>query len=299
MKTAPRRRRRPRIPAGSPLGRTLEYGLLLLGSFVIALSFNWLLNPNRIASGGVTGISTILQHVWGIEPAYTQWGLNIPLWLLGIFVFGGRFGVKTLIGSFVLPLFVLLTAGLEPLTDQPLLAAIFGGAGVGLGLGLVFRGQGSTGGLDLAAQVLNKWTGAGLGVSVALLDGMVIAASGLAFSAEQALYALIGLLVTSRTIDIVQVGLNTSKVAYIISARHEEIREAILHDLDRGLTELAAVGGYTREARPVLMVVLGQREVARLRSIVGKADPEAFVIIGPAAEVFGEGFKLGRADGAP
>lgn len=292
MKANFRRRGKFRIPPGSPLARVFEYGLLLAGSLAIALSFNLLLNPNRIASGGVTGISTILQHVWGIEPAYAQWGLNIPLWLLGIAVFGARFGVKTLVGSLVLPLFVLLTADLGPLTGQPLLAAIFGGAGVGLGLGLVFRGQGSTGGLDVAAQVLHKWTGLGLGASVALLDGMVIAASGIAFSAENALYALIGLVATGRTIDLVQVGFNTSKVACIISSQHERIRAAILHDLDRGLTELAAVGGYTRQSRPVLMVVVGQREVARLRNMVRQADPDAFVIIGTAAEVFGEGFKL-------
>jgi len=291
MITRPRRRRRPRLPAGGPLARTMEFGLLAAGSLAIALSFNLLLNPNRIASGGVTGISTILHHVWDIEPAYVQWGLNIPLWILGIAVFGGRFGLKTLIGSFVLPLLVFLTADLQPLTDQPMLAAIFGGAGVGFGLGLVFRGQGSTGGLDVAAQVLNKWTGLGLGVSVALLDGFVIASSGFVFSAENALYALLGLLATGKTIDVVQVGFRRALVACIISERHDRIREAVLRDLDRGVTEFAAVGGYTRQPRPVLMVALGRNETQRLRKIVGEADPGAFVIIGSAVEVFGEGFK--------
>lgn len=275
----------------SPAARqVLSYALLLIGSFLVAISFNLFLLPNRIASGGVSGISVILNTLMQIPPAYTQWALNIPLFIAGILVLGKQFGVKTAVGSVVLPLFVLLTSHWTPPTHNPLLAAIYGGLGVGLGLGLVFRGRGSTGGLDVAAQIIHRVTGIRLGLSVAVLDGLVILAAGLFISFENALYALIGLYVTSKTIDLVQTGLQTSKAAFIISKHPERVSAAILHDLDRGLTKLEGVGGYTGENRPVLLVVVGQNEVTRLKMLVSDADPDAFVIISNAAEVLGEGF---------
>jgi uncharacterized membrane-anchored protein YitT (DUF2179 family) len=286
------RRREPRVPIGSPLHQLMEYSLLIIGSFLVALSFNWFLNPNRIATGGVVGISTIIDALTGIEPAVTQWVLNIPLFVAGLFLLGGRFGMKTLVGSIVLPLFVLLTGRLQPLTDNLLLATIYGGIGIGVGLGLVFRGRASTGGLDLAAQILHKYTGLSLGYAIAVLDGLVILAAGLIFSPEKALYALIGLFVTSKTINIVQIGFSRSKVAFIISDRKEEIKKAILYELDRGLTELKGQGGYTGESREILMVVVDQIEVNRMKAIVKTVDRNAFIIISDTTEVLGEGFKL-------
>lgn len=276
----------------SPAARQIfSYLSLLVGAFLIAVSFNLFLLSNRIASGGVSGISVILNTLMQIPPAYTQWALNIPLFITGVFVLGRHFGVKTAVGSVILPLFVLLTSHWTAPTHNPLLAAIYGGLGVGLGLGLVFRGRGSTGGLDVAAQIIHRLTGIGLGLAVAAMDALVILAAGLFISFENALYALIGLYVTSKTIDIVQTGLQTSKAAYIISKDPDRVSAAILHDLDRGLTKLEGVGGYTGENRPVLLVVVGQNEVTRLKDLVRDADPDAFVIISNAAEVLGEGFR--------
>ncbi len=269
----------------------IEYGLLLLGSLLVAISFNIFLNPNEVASGGVSGISIIVRQLLGIEPAVTQWALNIPLFIAGTWLLGKHFGIKTLIGSIVLPLFVWFTRGLPPLTDNLLLASIYGGMLIGLGLGLVFRGRGSTGGLDLAAQIVHKYTGISLGLCVAMLDGMVILTAAFVFSPEKALFALIGLFVTSKTINIVQLGMAYSKVAFIISDRAEAIREVILYELDRGLTSLRATGGFTGEDRTVLMVVVGQTEVSRLKDLVRRTDPGAFVILSDTNEVLGEGFK--------
>ncbi|MFC5700835.1 YitT family protein [Cohnella faecalis] len=281
-------RRQPRFSPS--VRRFASIVSLLLGSFLIAASFNLFLVPNSIASGGVSGISIIVNSVTDVPPAYIQWALNIPVFIAGIFILGRSFGVKTAIGSIVLPLFVLLTAHWTPPTHNPLLAAIYGGLGVGLGLGLVFRGQGSTGGLDTVAQMIRRWTGIRLGLAVALLDGLVIFTAGLLISPEKALYALIGLFVTSKTIDIVQVGLNTSKAAFIVSSEPERVSAAILHDLDRGLTKLQGQGGYTGQSRPVLLVVVGQSEVAKLKALVREVDPDAFVIISDTTEVLGEGF---------
>nr|WP_240548472.1 YitT family protein [Paenibacillus lignilyticus] len=270
----------------------LSVALLLVGSFLIAISFNMFLVPLGIASGGVSGISILVNRVWDIPPAYTQWALNVPLFLLGLWLLGKRFALKTALGSFLLPLLVLFTSDWHPPTDNAMLASIYGGIGVGAGLGLVFRGRASTGGLDLAAQLLHKFTGVRLGLAVACFDGLVIAAAGIIIAPENALYALVGLFVTSKTIDFVQTGLATSKVAFIISDKPEEISQVVLHDLDRGLTKLDGHGGYTGEARTVLMVVVGQGEVSKLKGLVRTADPYAFVIISDTAEVLGEGFQL-------
>jgi uncharacterized membrane-anchored protein YitT (DUF2179 family) len=286
------RRKEPAIRIGSPLHQFMEYSLLVIGSFIVALSFNLFLNPNQIASGGVAGISTIVEQKLGIMPAITQWAFNIPLFVAGVMLLGGKFGIKTAVGSVILPLFVLLTSRMEPLTDNLLLATIYGGIGIGAGLGIVFRGRASTGGLDLAAQIVHKFTGLSLGLAIAILDGAVILGAGLAFSPEKALYALIGLFVTSKTIDIVQVGLAYSKVAFIISDHTEDISRAILNDLDRGLTGLSGFGGYTRQGKTVLMVVVGQTEVSKLKALVKSIDPSAFIILSNTAEVLGEGFKL-------
>jgi uncharacterized membrane-anchored protein YitT (DUF2179 family) len=269
----------------------LEYINVLIGSAIIALAFNVFLLPNQIASGGVSGISTILLSVFGWEPAYVQWAFNIPLFIAGVILLGKQFGVKTLVGTIFLPLVVFLTNNVAPWTNDALLGALFGGIVVGLGLGIVFRGNGSTGGTDLAAQIITKYTGLTLGTSVVLIDGLIVLSAALVFDIERGLYALIALYVTSKTIDLVQVGFGRSKTAMIITNRQEEVREGILNKIDRGVTKLSAYGGFTDNERPVLMCVVDQREFTKLKQLVKSLDPSAFVVVMDASEVLGEGFK--------
>ncbi|MBY0086410.1 MULTISPECIES: YitT family protein [Brevibacillus] len=287
------RKRRTAIQMNSPQRKILEYGMLVLGSLVLATSFNLFLNPNQIASGGVSGLSTILHNLFGFSPAVVQWALNIPLFLLGFRLLDRQYSMKAAVGSIVLPLCVMLTSHLQPLTTNLLLASIYGGIGVGLGIGIVFRGRGSTGGFSIASQILHKYSGISLGACVAVFDGLVILFAGIVFDPEKALYALIALFVTSKTIDIVQMGWNTSKVAYIISNETDTLRETILYDLDRGVTLLDGAGGYTGDARKVLMAVVSQSEVSKLKIMVRSVDPDAFIILCPAQEVLGEGFRAG------
>jgi len=270
----------------------IEYTLVIIGCFSIAVSFNLFMLAHQIASGGVSGISILVQHFTGIQPAYTQWIINIPLFILGVVLVGKKFGIKVLVGIFFLPLFILLTKDWPTPTDNALLASIYGGLGIGLGLGLVYRARGSTGGLDLVAQLINRFTGLSYHLAVPMLDGIVILCAGIFLSPEKALYALIGLFVTSKTIDAIQTGFNVSKVAFIISNEAEKLQRAILNDLDRGLTELDGRGGFTGEERKILMVVLSQTEVSKLKVLVKMVDPSAFVIISDTKEVLGEGFKL-------
>lgn len=290
----PARRRRNRLsslPANSPQRIAIEYAELFAGTLILAWSFNVFFVPHQIASGGVSGISVLLEHLWGWEPAFTQWGLNIGLFILGYFLLGKQSGFRTAVGSLLLPLLVYLTRDAGPVTANPLLASIFGGLGTGLGLGMVFRGRGSTGGLNVAAMILHKYTGLTLGVATAVFDGLVIVAAGLMLSPEKALYALIGLFVTTKAIDAVQLGLGYSKVAFIISDKKEQIEQAILLALNRGLTKLPGYGGYTGKEKTVYMTVIGQTEVTRLKSLVYEKDPDAFIVISNAHEVLGEGFK--------
>ena len=180
---------------------------------------------------------------------------------------------------------------MEPWTNDPLLASLFGGLGVGLGLGIVFLGKASTGGTDLAAQIINKFTGLSLGTSVAILDGLIVVTAALVFDIERGLYALIALYVTTKTIDLVQLGFGRSKMALIITEKTEQVRQEVLTKLDRGITKLPAYGGYTDKERPILMCIVDQREFAKLKQLVKSIDSAAFVVVMDAAEVLGEGFK--------
>ncbi len=214
----------------------LEYVYVVIGSGLVALAFSVFLLPNQIASGGVSGISTILYGLFQWKPSIVQWSLNIPLFFAGLFFLGRRFGAKTLVGTVVLPFFVFIFESWGAATEDPLLGAIFGGLGIGAGLGIVFRGKASTGGVDLLAQIVHKYTGASLGSIILLIDGTIVTSSALFFGIEQALYALIAMFITAKTIDVVQIGLGTTKMALIISDKEDELRQGILTHIFRGVT---------------------------------------------------------------
>lgn len=286
-----RRRRHDYFPVTGPIRHVLDSIMIIAGSFITAIAFNLLLVPSHIASGGVSGLSIIAQSLFGMEPAYTQWALNIPLFVAGLLLLGRDYALRSLLGTIVLPLFVFLTKDWPVPTTDPLLASLYGGIAVGLGLGIVFRGRGSTGGLSILAQIIQKYSGLSLSVCVVLMDGAVIALAGFVLSPEKALYALIGLYITGKMIDAIELGFNYTKVAYIIAEKSDEISAAVLHRLDRGVTRLSAQGGYTGDERPVLMVVVGQSEVTSLKTLVQTIEPTAFIIITNAHEVLGEGFK--------
>ncbi|KUR60555.1 YitT family protein [Bacillus safensis] len=267
-----------------------NYLFILIGSAIVAIGFNTLLLPNQIAAGGVSGISTIMQS-FGFEAAYVQWGLNIPLFIAGFYLLGGTFGVKTLVGSIFLPFMVFVTRHIAPVTHEALLAAIFGGVVIGIGIGLVFLGNGSTGGTALAAKIINKYTGLTLGTCLAMMDGLIVLAAMTIFGIEEGLYAVIGVFISSKTIDVVQAGFSHSKMAMIITGHEDEVRQAVFDQIDRGVTKISAVGGYTDHDRPILMCVVGQSQFTKLKQVVKAIDASAFVIVMDAKEVLGEGFK--------
>ena len=269
-----------------------EYAGILAGAAVTAVALDWFLVPNRIAAGGVSGLATITYHLFGWPVGVTMLALNVPLFIAGLRVIGLHFGLKTLVGAVAISAFVdTLAPYLEPITKDPLLASIYGGFIAGLGLGITFRFGGSTGGTDMAARLLQRFSSLSAGSALLAVDGAVILASAIAFDPEVALYALISVFITTQTIDLVQEGRPYAKAAFIISEKSDAIGEAVLRELDRGVTALSGRGLYTGTQRQILFVIVGRDEIHALRSLVREIDPRAFVVIADVSEVLGEGFR--------
>ncbi|MDD4334761.1 MAG: YitT family protein [Desulfotomaculaceae bacterium] len=264
-----------------------------VGVVLTALGLDMFLIPNKIAAGGVSGIAIILHYLIDVPVGVAMLTLNVPLFAAGIYRLGLRFGFRSLFGTVALSVAVDALAPFLPVPTQDiLLAGLFGGVLVGLGLGLVFRYNGTTGGTDLAAAVLRTYTGANIGQMLFLVDATVVLAAGIVFqSAELAMYALITIFVTSWMIDLLQEGFSYSKAFLIISDQPGEIAAAIVRGLNRGATAWPARGVYTGTEREIILVVVNRSEVTHLKEIVYGADPHAFVILTDVHEVLGEGFK--------
>jgi uncharacterized membrane-anchored protein YitT (DUF2179 family) len=268
-----------------------EYLMIVIGCFIMAISLNGLLIPNKIAAGGVSGLATVLYYLFGIPVSITIVVINIPLFIAGVIYLGKKFGIKTLVGTYLLPLLIAFTEWTPVFTEDLLLATVFGGVLMGVGLGIIFRANGSTGGTALAGQLLNKFFGFTVGQSILIIDFLVIAFAGMVFNAELAMYALISVYVTGKVIDLTQQGFRVSKMAYIISNNPQEISEAILYKLNRGATSLKGKGVYTGEKRDILFCVVSQMEIAKLKEIVYEVDKKAFVVVSDVTEALGEGFS--------
>jgi uncharacterized membrane-anchored protein YitT (DUF2179 family) len=270
----------------------LDYVLIAIGSVLVALAADLFLIPNRVVSGGVVGIATILHYLAGTRVGLVTLLINIPLFVAALVWGGGwRTGVRTVFGVAVMSLAIdLLQPYLPHVTTDPLLYTLYGGLLDGLGVGLVLRAGGTTGGTDIVASVLYRLRGTRLGATILATNVLILGAAALIFGLEPALYALLVVYVSTQVVDLVQQGLARTRSCLIVSQRYEPIRDAILAQLERGVTVLRGMGGYTGEERPVLLCAVSQSEVTRLKRLVQELDPEAFVIVTAASEVLGKGF---------
>ena len=270
--------------------RVKDYIWMTVGVGLAVAGLNLFLVPNTIAAGGISGIATILYHLFGFPLGLTIAILNIPLFLFGFRMVGKSFAIRT---AYSLVLYSV-TAELIPIpaAQDHFLGCVYGGVLVGIGIGLVVRSGGSTGGTDMAAKMLSaRFKSVGIGTFVFCIDFVVIGAAGLIFEPEVALYALASLFITSKLIDVITVGLSAAKAFYIISDKNNEIAAAIMEKLQRGVTALGAKGLYSGKEKSVLLCVLPWRtEGVRLKKIVRGVDPSAFVIVADVSEVLGEGF---------
>ncbi|HLR10421.1 MAG TPA: YitT family protein [Sporosarcina sp.] len=273
-----------------------EYIQIIIGAALVGLAYNIFYLPARLAAGGVSGISTILYELFQFTPAYVQWAINIPLLVVGVIFLGREFGVKTFVGTLAVPFVIWLTADLDVGVENPLLAAIYGGIVLGVGLGIVYRGNGSTGGTTLLAQILKKYTGLSSGFSQLFVDGAVVITSAFVFDFELALYALMSIYVTSKVIDFVQLQSSSTKLILVITDRAEQVQTIIQQEMNRGLTKVKTVGGYSNNEKTMILCVVEQSEAVYFKKLIQEAEPESFVIFVNASEILGRGFSRAQFD---
>jgi uncharacterized membrane-anchored protein YitT (DUF2179 family) len=265
---------------------------ILVGSVILAVGMNMFMIPNMLAPGGVSGLAVVLYHLFRLPVGATIILLNIPLFIVGYLVLGPRVVIQSLLGTFLFSIAVEATAPYLPAaTDDLLLASVYGGVVMGVGVGLVFRYRGSTGGTGLLSLILAKAKGISPGQAMLWGDLVVLGAAVFVFGSEAAMYAAVALFVSVKVIDGILEGLGLAKSVIIITKSGEAINEKLLYELSRGVTWLEGHGGYTGQSREVLLCVVTRQQIATLKAIVRNIDPDAFVIIGNATEVHGEGFQ--------
>ncbi len=279
--------------------QVLSFIIITLGAAFFSLGFAWFFQPNNIASGGLTGFAQIIHHIFPAVPVgVSVIVLNVPLFILGWKLIGGKLLVGSLWAMFISSIIIDLLAMLEWKPTDPILAAIFGGVCMGLSLGLIIQQGSTTGGTDLLARLLKlKLAWLPMGKLLLAIDLVVIVLVAAVFGElNTALYGAIAMYISSLVMDGVLYGMDTAKVAYIISDHNDEINHALLHDLDKGVTVIPAQGGYSGAAKKVLLCAFKQKEIAAIKHAVKTIDPDAFLIVCNAHEVLGEGFRAYKKD---
>ena len=271
-----------------------EYIIVALACVVMAFNINYFFVGNKLAEGGVSGLSLIIHYLSNIDVSYLYFALNIPLIILAYIFLGKNFLLKTFFATFVLSVFLKVFASFSEPLDDILLAAIFGGAINGIAIGIVFYAGGSTGGMDIVAKIVNKYTGIPISRILLATDFIVLSMVAVIFGKVIFMYTLISLVLSSKMIDIIQVGIYSAKGVTIITTKEDEIRKRIMEDTKRGITLIDAKGGYTQKEIGMLYCVVGQYQLIRVKTIVKEVDPSAFMIVADVHEVIGNGFLVNK-----
>lgn len=272
-----------------------EFLLLTIGCFLMALSLSVFFEPHLIAPGGITGLSIVINSISGMPLWILNLCFNVPLFIVAYKILSKKDIVKTLLGVVLLTLFLNITSKLSALnaTTDPLLACIAGSVLTGIGLGIIFRINGTTGGTDLIGLLVNKFLPSiSIAVLMGIADFIVVLLSGIASKEiEIALYSGFSLFLIVKVTDFVVDGFNYSKSFTIISNKPNEITNSIMDELERGVTLLKGEGGFTKDEKNVLLVVVSKRQVVTLKKIIKSIDPYAFIIVSDVHEALGEGFS--------
>lgn len=285
----------------------LSYSMIVVGAFIMAAGFVLFINPYHIVPGGVYGIGIVVHYltkgwfdVWpdGIPVGLVGLSLDIPLIILGMRLLGAHFGAKTVVGSLLMSNFMMILTWFigenDPLglSNDVLLSCIFGGVMVGLGLGLIFRARATSGGSDIIAMIIAKYTRLPVGQLLIVVDSTIVLVGLVTFGDWRIpLYSWIVIFITGRVIDVIVEGLSYEKSVFIISNYPELIRNKIINDLHRGGTYIEGVGMYLGQPRKVIHTVMSRRELSLLKDYIRQVDPGAFVTVTDASEILGEGFK--------
>lgn len=280
------------------------YALITIGAFIEALGFVLFIDPHKIVPGGVYGVGIIMHYIsegwfsWcpdGLPIGAVGLVLNIPLTIIGIKILGPKFGVKTVVGFILASVFIDLQTkffGYEPLIQDMLLSSIYGAVFIGIGLGLIFKTKATSGGSDIIAMILEKYTGFPLGRLLMLVDSTIVLLSLVTFKDWSIpLYSWLVIFITGIVIDRTMLGMQNHKAMFIVSERHKEICDTILNDLERSGTIFHAKGMYTKKEKEVLFTNVSRLEVQRIKNFICDIDPNAFITIFDAYEIIGNGFK--------
>ncbi|AYV66851.1 MULTISPECIES: YitT family protein [Niallia] len=271
---------------------------ILLGSAIFSFGIVHFNMQNNLAEGGFTGITLLLYAEWNLDPSITNLLLNIPLFFIGWKLLGKNVFIYTIIGTVAVSIFLWFFQLPEielhiPLTEDLTLAALFAGTFIGVGLGIIFRYGGTTGGVDIIARLGFKYFGWSMGKTMFFFDFCVITLSLITYlSYREAMYTLVAVFVGARVIDFIQEGAYAARGAMIISDDNEKIANKIMSEMDRGVTVLKGHGSFTKQDREVLYCVVAKTEIVRLKSIITSIDPHAFVSVSIVHDVMGEGFTL-------
>ena len=307
-----------KLKAGYPAG---DYLGIATGSVLFGMAYSWFLFPFRISPGGVGGLAQILYHVTGISESLWMFGFNIPLFILGYIFVGRQFGIRSFVGMFMsnfmcwlfdpghlrlipggsdhifnvaaageLPRFAVFLSGSSEM--DILLASIAGSTLLGVGLGLIFKFRGSTGGTDIPVAILKKYTGVSISTGYWMVESLIILLVAAVFGDPKLMiWAYLNLFLTTKMTDLSAEGMPYVKACIIITTKPDDVRDAIFHNLNRGVTFLKAEGGYRRKKQDVIYVCVHRRQVMVLERLIKEIDPEAFMVLHDAYDVMGYGFK--------
>ena len=267
---------------------------LIIGCFSMSIGLNMFLGPHTIAPGGLSGLSVVISKLTGLSVSTIMLMMGIPLIICSVKILGKKDAIKTLIGMVTLSFLLEVTSPLANIsaTQDTLLSAISGAILLGAGIGIVFSVDGSTGGTDLIALMVNRvFPSIPLSKCLTFIDGMVVASAGIANrNIETGLYSAIALYIMVKMIDAIISGFDYSKAFMIITEEEEVLRDAIVNDVKRGLTIIDAKGGYTSQDKRILLVVVRKKQEVHLKKLIKRVDPKAFIIVSDVHEVLGEGF---------
>lgn len=269
---------------------------IILGAAIFSFGFVHFNIQNQLGEGGFSGITLILFFVFKLDPALMNLLLNIPMFIIGWRLLGRKVFVYTVIGTVSVSIFIKIFLIYEiniNIQDDLFLASLFAGVFIGIGLGIIFRYGGTTGGVDIIARLAFKYVGWSMGKTMFIFDAGVILLSWLTFLDHRSMmYTLVAVFISARVIDFVQEGAYAARGALIISEYQSEIADRISLDMDRGVTVLSGTGHFTKTERNVLYCVVGRNEIVRLKNIITSVDPHAFVSVTEVHDVMGEGFTL-------
>lgn len=270
--------------------------LIIVGNLLLSIGVAFFIVPNNILSGGVAGIAVAIAPVIHVSSTMLINVLTMLFFFVGALILGKHFALKTLFSSFLYPFFISIFEGFAKqieITNDPVLASIYGGIFIGLGVGIVYRTGASTGGMDIPPLIIHKYTGVSLATLVAITDSFTVLLGMSIHGIEPALVGLLSVFTSSYMINkAMMLGIADAKSLMIISDKYEELLHEITTMMDRGATILHAEGGFTRENRPVLMIVILKKQFPAINRMITQIDPAAFVIIHDVNEVQGEGFTF-------